>query len=33
LHLDAQDAPQSLHTFGPLVAEMDYGPRGPQRKQ
>jgi indolepyruvate decarboxylase len=33
LHLDAQDAPQSLHNFGPLVAEMDYGPRGPQRKQ
>lgn len=33
LHLDAQDAPRSLHTFGPLVAEMDYGPRGPQRKK
>lgn len=33
LHLDAMDAPQSLHTFGPLVAEMDYGPRGPQRKK
>lgn len=33
LHLDALDAPQSLHTFGPLVAEMDYGPRGPQRKK
>ena len=29
--LDAMDAPQLLKVFGPAVAEMDYGPRGPQR--
>jgi indolepyruvate decarboxylase len=32
LRLDAFDAPQGLKSFGPVVAEMDYGPRGPQRK-
>lgn len=29
LHLDAYDAPQMLHKFGPQTAEFDYGPRGP----
>jgi len=32
LCLDPMDAPQLLKVFGPAVAEMDYGPRGPQRK-
>ncbi|WP_420238705.1 alpha-keto acid decarboxylase family protein [Telmatobacter bradus] len=32
LSLDPHDAPQLLKVFGPVVAEMDYGPRGPQRK-
>ena len=31
LLLDPEDAPAALKTFGPLVAELDYGPRGPQR--
>lgn len=33
LCLDAFDAPQGLKSFGPMIAEMDYGPRGPQRKK
>jgi indolepyruvate decarboxylase len=33
LHLDPQDAPPALRSFGPMVAELDYGPRGPQRTQ
>ena len=31
LRLDPEDAPAALKTFGPLTAELDYGPRGPQR--
>lgn len=31
LRLDAFDAPQALRTFGPAMAEFDYGPLGPQR--
>jgi indolepyruvate decarboxylase len=31
LLLDSEDAPEALKTFGPLTAELDYGPRGPQR--
>jgi len=30
LHLDPEDAPAALKIFGPLTAELDYGPRGPQ---
>jgi TPP-dependent 2-oxoacid decarboxylase len=30
LCLDPEDAPEALKTFGPLTAELDYGPRGPQ---
>lgn len=30
LLLDPEDAPEALKTFGPLTAELDYGPRGPQ---
>ncbi|MBN1834024.1 MAG: alpha-keto acid decarboxylase family protein [Deltaproteobacteria bacterium] len=30
LRLDPEDAPEALKTFGPLTAELDYGPRGPQ---
>ena len=33
LHLDPYDAPQGLKTFGPAVAEFDYGPLGPQRNE
>ena len=29
--LDPEDAPEVLRTFGPYTAELDYGPRGPQR--
>jgi TPP-dependent 2-oxoacid decarboxylase len=32
LHLDPLDAPPALKTFGPMTAELDYGPRGPQRQ-
>ena len=31
LRLDPEDAPEALKTFGPLMAELDYGPRGPQQ--
>lgn len=31
LRLDPMDAPEFLKFFGPLTAELDYGPRGPQR--
>lgn len=31
LHLDPFDAPAALKVFGPVTAEFDYGPRGPQR--
>jgi indolepyruvate decarboxylase len=31
LCLDPEDAPETLKTFGPHTAELDYGPRGPQR--
>ena len=31
LCLDPEDAPEALKTFGPYTAELDYGPRGPQR--
>lgn len=31
LLLDPEDAPEALKAFGPLTAELDYGPRGPQR--
>lgn len=30
LHLPAADAPRGLHTFGPMTADFDYGPRGPR---
>lgn len=30
VHLEPFDAPQGLKTFGPVTAEFDYGPRGPQ---
>lgn len=30
LHLDPFDAPEALKSFGPAVAEFDYGPSGPQ---
>lgn len=33
LHLDPMDAPAFLKYFGPLTAELDYGPRGPQNQQ
>jgi indolepyruvate decarboxylase len=33
LRLDAFDAPEMLHRFGPATAEFDYGPLGPQRVQ
>jgi len=32
VHLDPKDAPPALKTFGPMTAELDYGPRGPQRR-
>jgi TPP-dependent 2-oxoacid decarboxylase len=31
LCLDPEDAPEALKIFGPYTAELDYGPRGPQR--
>jgi TPP-dependent 2-oxoacid decarboxylase len=31
LCLDPEDAPEALKTFGPCTADLDYGPRGPQR--
>lgn len=33
LRLDPMDAPAFLKYFGPLTAELDYGPRGPQHAQ
>jgi TPP-dependent 2-oxoacid decarboxylase len=32
LHLDPFDAPKGLKSFGPAIANFDYGPLGPQRK-
>lgn len=32
LHFDPEDAPEGLKTFGPMIADLDYGPRGPQRQ-
>lgn len=32
LNLDPEDAPEALKTFGPVTAELDYGPRGPQNR-
>ena len=31
LHLDPADAPDAMKHFGAMTAELDYGPRGPQR--
>ena len=30
VHLDAMDAPAGLKAFGPMTADFDFGPRGPQ---
>lgn len=30
VHLEAQDAPRGLKSFGPATADFDYGPRGPR---
>lgn len=30
IHLDPEDAPAGLKSFGPMTAEFDYGPRGPR---
>lgn len=32
LHLDPADAPEAMKHFGAMTAELDYGPRGPQRR-
>ena len=32
LHLDPADAPDAMKQFGAMTAELDYGPRGPQRQ-
>ncbi|AGF73764.1 alpha-keto acid decarboxylase family protein [Corynebacterium halotolerans] len=30
VHLDPEDAPAGLQSFGPMTADFDYGPRGPR---